>query len=112
MVIPALALPIVLQIAVADGVPNWDVRPSCRGAASAGYADPSQDRLKTCLESEQHTREKLEHDWSTFPAADRIKCIQSIAWFEPTYTELAACLEMARDVKTGGGEKSVKPMRP
>jgi hypothetical protein len=111
MVIPFLALSITLQIAVADGVPNWDVTASCRGAA-AGYADQADDRLKSCLNSEQRAREKLESDWSTFPAADRIRCVGSIKWFEPTYTELTTCLEMSRDVKSGGGGTPVKPTRP
>jgi hypothetical protein len=112
MVISFLALPITLQIAVADGVPNWDVTASCRGAAAAVYADQSKDRLESCLNSEQHAREKLESDWSTFPAADRIRCVASIKWFEPTYTELTTCLEMYRDVKSGGGGNPVKPTRP
>jgi hypothetical protein len=111
MFIPFLALPIILQTAVADGVPNWDVTASCRGGA-AGYADQANDRLKSCLESEQRAREKLESDWSTFPAADRIRCVGSIKSFEPTYTELTTCLEMYRDVKSGGGGNPVKPTRP
>ena len=52
MIVPFLALPIALQMVVADGVPNWDVTASCRGGA-AGYADQVNDRVKSCLESEQ-----------------------------------------------------------
>jgi len=112
ILVPVLALPLALLIAAADGVPNWDVTASCRGAASAGYVEQSSERLKSCLESEQQTREKLTRNWSTFPAADRIRCIESIKWFEPTYTELAACLEMSRDVKSdGGGANPAIPMR-
>jgi len=112
MVIPFLALPIALQIAVTDGVPNWDVTASCHNAAAAVYADQAKDREKSCLESEQRTRGKLESDWSTFPAADRIRCVNSIKSFEPTYTELTTCLEMYRDVKSGGDGNPVKPTRP
>ncbi|MGA7388563.1 MAG: hypothetical protein WA322_07855 [Pseudolabrys sp.] len=112
MIIPFLALPITLQIAVADGVPNWDVTASCRNAAAAVYADQAKDREKSCLESEQRAREKLESDWSKFPAGERIKCVGSIKSFEPTYTELTTCLEMYRDVKSGGGGNPVKPTRP
>jgi hypothetical protein len=111
MIVPFLALPLTLQLAVADAVPKWDVTASCRGGA-AGYADQVNDRVKSCLATEQRAREKLESDWSTFPAADRMRCVGSIKSFEPTYTELTTCLEMYRDVKSGGGENPVKPKRP
>jgi len=111
MFIPHLAIPIAVYVTVADSLPNWDVTASCRGAASVGYVGQSEDRLKSCLTSEQNTRDKLAGQWSSFPAADRIKCVKSISWFEPTYTELAACLEMARDVKSGGSDNPASPMR-
>jgi hypothetical protein len=90
---------LTLLIATADSIPNWNVTASCRGASSVGYAGQTSERLKSCLESEKQTREKLAVDWWSYPAADRANCIESIKWFEPTYTELAACLEMSRDVR-------------
>jgi hypothetical protein len=85
--------------AVADGVPSWDLTASCRAAGSiSGYDQKPSDRIKTCLASEQRTREQLNKDWSTFPAADRIGCVKSLT-FSPTYTELLTCLEMRRDVR-------------
>ena len=45
------------------------------------------------------TREKLAADWSTFPAEERTRCIKSIEWFSPTYTELIACTEMYGQVR-------------
>ena len=101
MIIPHLALPIAVYVTVADGLPNWDMTASCRGAASAGYVAQSEERLKSCLASEQKTREKLASEWSSFPAGDRIKCV----------SELAACLEMARDVKSGGSDNPASPTR-
>jgi hypothetical protein len=82
-----------------NGVPNWDVTSSCRAAAEAAYPGQAGDREKGCTESENKTREKLVADWSTFPAEERKRCIGSIEWFSPTYTELAACLEMYADVR-------------
>ena len=70
-----------------------------------------KERLKSCLASEQKTREKLASEWSSFPAGDGIKCVESIKWFEPTYSELAACLEMAKDVKSGGSDNPASPTR-
>ena len=106
MAIPILALPIVLQITTADAVPNWDVTPSCRGAISAGHAEPFKDRLKVCLDAERRALKKLSSDWFSFPAPDRIRCVASIKWFEPTYTELASCLEMSRDARKHRKRKS------
>ena len=84
----------------AVGLPTWDVTPSCRGAANAGYVAKSSDQLKNCIDREQRTRQQLEGAWSTFPILDRNECIQSIKWFEPTYSELATCLEMRTQVKS------------
>jgi hypothetical protein len=111
MIIPHLAVPIAVYVTVAQGLPNWDVTASCRGAASAGYVEQSTERLKSCLASEQQTRDKLAGEWSSFNAADRMTCVRSINWFEPTYSELAACLELARDAKSGGSGNSASPMR-
>jgi hypothetical protein len=47
---------------------------------------------------EQLTREELNKNWSTFPAIDRIACVESLT-FSPTYTELVTCLEMRRNVR-------------
>jgi len=102
MLVPLFAVPLVVQIATSDGVPQWDVTASCKGAANAaGDGEQGQARLKSCMESEQRTRSMLEKGWSAFPANDRSQCIKTIQWFEPTYTELAACLEMGRDARTG-----------
>jgi hypothetical protein len=102
MLVPIFAVSLVIQVAVSDGVPQWDVTASCQGAAAAaGDGEQGRQRLKGCMDSEQRTRSMLEKTWSGFSAADRAKCIKTIEWFEPTYTELAACLEMGRDAKTG-----------
>ena len=101
MAVPFVVWPLAAQlIAVADGVPNLNVKPSCEGAAKAGYVATTEERLKSCVESEMETRKKLEGDWSKFPAADRVNCFDSIKNFQPTYSELATCLEMRRDVRT------------
>ena len=84
----------------ADSVPTWDVTASCRGAVGAGYTQDPKVRLKRCLDSEQQTREELIKSWPNFPAADRIKCIKTQT-FAQTYSELATCLEMQRDLKNG-----------
>jgi len=83
----------------AVSVPNWNVSPSCRGAANAGYVAQTGDQLKNCVEREERSRRQLERVWSTYTVLDRNECIQSIKWFEPTYSELATCLEMRSQVR-------------
>jgi hypothetical protein len=102
MFVPLLSVPLAVQlIAAATGtgdVPRLDVTASCRGAAEAGYAKTTQERLQNCIDSEHRTRDTLAKSWSSFPAASRTFCLSSIANFSPTYTELATCLEMRRDL--------------
>ena len=55
MLIPVLPLPLTLLIAAADGVPNWDMNSSCRGAASSGFAkaENANERLPILPPSER-----------------------------------------------------------
>jgi hypothetical protein len=96
--------------AEADNVPNWDVAKSCRGAAESGSAQDASVNLQRCLDSEKQTREQLDKDWSTFPAADRVRCVKTQT-FSPTYSELATCLEMNRDLRNGAKPPEAIPQR-
>ena len=114
MFVPLLAVPLAVQmIAAAGALPKLDVTASCRGAAEAGYATTTRERLQNCIDSEHRTRDQLDKNWSSFPASSRTFCISSIAGFEPTYTELATCLEMKRDLaNTKPGEADTTGMAP
>jgi hypothetical protein len=95
---PALMVGASLTIAVADGVPTLDVRPSCRAAAN-GMVGLKQD-MSVCLEDENSSRDQLVKEWSQFAADDKTRCTRmSSRGGSPTYTELLVCLEMARDAK-------------
>ena len=98
------------ESAAADSVPTWDVTVSCRGAAEVGHEQDSKVNLKRCLDSEQQTRETLNKEWSTFPAADRIRCVKTQT-FSQTYSELATCLEMQRDLKNGAKPAAAVPQK-
>ena len=114
MFVPVLAVPLALQlIAAADAVPTLNVTPSCKGAAQAGYIATTQDRLQGCIDSEHRTRDQLARDWAGFPVSARTFCLSSIQGFEPTYTELATCLEMKRDLANmkPGDSTPVAPVR-
>ena len=112
MFVPLLAVPLAVQmIAAAGALPKLDVTASCRGAAEAGYATTTRERLQNCIDSEQRTRDQLEKDWASFPAADRTWCVSSIQGFQPTYSELATCLEMKRDLRTMKPPEAEGPAR-
>ena len=100
MFVPLLAVPLAVQlIAATEGVPKLDVTASCRGAAEAGYATTTQERLQNCIDSEHRTRDQLGKDWSSFPASlPDVLPLVDCHDFAPTYTELATCLEMRRDL--------------
>jgi hypothetical protein len=95
----ALALTASLFVTVADNVPKLDVTASCRGAAA--NADPSvaNTTREQCVVSEGKAHDQLVEEWSQFTPADRAKCVSAVTGFEPTYSELITCLEMARDVR-------------
>jgi hypothetical protein len=114
MFVPLLAVSLAMQlIAAGDGVPQLNVTPSCKGAAQAGYIATTQDRLQSCIDTEHRTRDQLARDWTSFPASARTFCLSSIQGFEPTYTELATCLEMKRDLANmkPGDATPVAPVR-
>lgn len=97
-----LAMPLALQfvaLAAADSVPSLDVTPSCKGAARAVVRSESEKREKACYETEKAARDKLTQNWASFPPKDRNFCLSSVKSYAPTYTELAICLEMIRDVR-------------
>ena len=112
MLVPLFAVPVALMLVAAEAaVPNFNVTPSCRGAVEAGYIGEEANRMQICLDSEKRTRDKLELNWTTFPAGDRDFCISSIKYFSPTYTELATCLEMRRDLKKTAPPADSAPVR-
>jgi hypothetical protein len=97
-----LAMPLTflfVAAAAADSVPNLDVTPSCRGAARAVVKSESEKREKACYDTEKAARDKLTQNWPSFPAKDRNFCLTAVKGYAPTYTELAICLEMIRDVR-------------
>jgi hypothetical protein len=71
-----------------------------------------EDRLNNCIASEQRTRDQLEKTWSSFSPSGRDWCVSSIANFGPTYTELASCLEMKRELANTKPAADTVPVPP
>ena len=86
-----------LALAAVDGVPNFNVEPSCRAAAQQA-ATPNY--VSVCRNTEQKARDEMERQWPQLNAADRAQCVPAAtAGGHPTYTELLTCLEMAHDLR-------------
>jgi hypothetical protein len=91
----ALAFGSQLLITVADGVPPFDVAPSCRAAATVMPAS-----FEACMKDEQDARAKLVSQWDGFTSSERASCTQNeTVGGTPSYVELLSCLQMARDAR-------------
>ena len=101
--VTALALVAQLTVAIADGVPRYNLEPLCRGIAQQGgmsllpNQSPRKD-YKSCITSEMAVRRQLVKQWSTFKASNEANCIgENSAGGLPSYTGLLSCLQMAKD---------------
>lgn len=100
----ALALPLATG-AIADDVPELNIQPTCRGIAEQAAA-PSEKggpdlAYSQCMQSERAMKERLVGEWPTFVANDKTNCVaEATSTSLPSYTDLATCLEMARDART------------
>jgi hypothetical protein len=106
--ISQIALVLTLAVASdgaarADDVPDLNIDPVCRGIAGQA-SDPGERgdadlAFSQCIKGEQAMRQKLTGEWSTFVPADKANCIGSEHGGLASYTDLATCLEMARDAR-------------
>lgn len=79
----------------ADGVPNFDIGPSCRAAATAAVT-ASRDE-NACKADERVALDKLKQDWGQYNDAQRGHCVRlSSLGGTPSYVELLTCLELAK----------------
>jgi hypothetical protein len=86
-------------LAMDAALPKIDVTATCRGAGAVAPAVDAKRTIQRCLDSEQASHNLLIKQWPDFPQADRVSCAKAIWTFDPSYTELLSCLEMARDAK-------------
>jgi hypothetical protein len=96
--LPAMLLAAQIALPVADRVPQFNVEPTCRGAATASAAIRSDKDI--CIKKELQARDDLAGQWSGFQAADRARCVTSAsAGGIPSYVQLLTCLETAKAVR-------------
>jgi len=96
--IPAMLLAVQLATPAADGVPQFNTEPTCRGAGTASNAVSGAKEV--CLKKEKQARDDLARQWAGFPAADRSRCVSSTSSGGiPSYVQLLTCLETAKLVR-------------
>jgi len=104
-----------LVINVADQVPRYDVRPTCRAAINMVAGGGEGRTVESCLAGEEKARKELEKDWPKIPSGERSQCIATMAkGGAPSYVELIVCLEMMRDSRTHreDEERSKRSQKP
>ena len=85
--------------AIADDVPTYDVRKSCKADVQV-YS--SAQNVTACLADEQGARQTLVSQWTQFAPDSRARCSKMVGDVAgpQSYVELLTCLQMAKDVKT------------
>lgn len=97
---PIVALGAQLALAVADGVPKFDIERGCHldNIAAAGLT--VGESMKSCLRDERQARQKLFKQWSRFSASSRGSCIaENNIGGTPSYVDLLTCLQMTEWVR-------------
>ena len=90
-----IALSSHLVIAVANGVPVFDVARSCKldAAATGGLTD--NQSVQACIRDEKRAQQQLGSQWSKYPASSKAECIpQESIGGSPSYVSLQTCLQM------------------
>lgn len=106
MHVPIMVLAsITLVTNVANTVPRYDLKPTCRAAINLASGVEGRT-IDSCLAGEEVARKQLEKDWSTTPVAEQNVCEATMAkGGYPSYVELSVCLEMMRDSRAHKAEE-------
>jgi hypothetical protein len=86
-----------LVLMVADELPNINVEASCKAVEGFGLAIPHT--LESCVRDETAAQTELKQKWTSYPAADRSRCVAETMVGDPSYVDVLTCLQMAQDVE-------------
>jgi hypothetical protein len=95
-----------LLVAVADAVPNVDVKKTCNDTASV-LGGPTQRDLDGCVTDEQDAQSLLAKQWGQYAPVDKQRCVRASSDYLPSYVELLTCLEMAKQARTLPDDQTV-----
>jgi hypothetical protein len=94
---PMIVLSSQMVVAVADGVPNFDIARSCKLDAAATTGLTVDQSVKSCVSDEEKAKQQLAGQWSKFPAPGRASCTsQESVGGSPSYVSLLTCLQMGQ----------------
>jgi hypothetical protein len=98
MLIPVsmLFLASQLVIAVADDVPQFDIRRGCKIDSNADSNFSMNETIKRCVNDEQSAKTQLQTQWASFIGSDRAMCMTSTTGdpaTPPSYVDLLTCLQ-------------------
>jgi hypothetical protein len=83
----------------AEPVPTLNVERSCRSVAAITEGKLTSE--ERCMSQERSARAELAEAWSQFDRADQKLCVsQTSLGGIPSYVELLACVQTARDART------------
>src|SRR5690242_6706809 len=100
--IVAAALGVQIHTAIADEVPTFDIRKSCKADVQAYQSNASGQASSTgCLKDEENARTTLVSQWTQFAADSRTRCVRMVGdgAASQSYVELLTCLQIAKDAK-------------
>jgi len=97
--VAAISLGVQVHAAIADEVPTFDVRKSCKADVQAYQGSGT---ASGCMADEQNAQKILVSQWTQFAPENRTRCAQMVGDVAGTqsYVELLTCLQMAKDMKT------------
>ena len=84
-----------LVVAVADGVPAFDISRSCKLDTAATGGLSVDQSLKNCVDDEDRARQELVSQWPKFSDSSKAECLplEGIGG-DPSYVSLLTCLQM------------------
>jgi hypothetical protein len=90
-------------LAQSGGVPKLNVDPVCRGiaqqAGTPGERGGQDLSFRSCVASEMAMRNRLGRRWASYTPDEKANCVGSEMGGFASYTDLATCLEMAKDAR-------------
>ena len=105
----------------ADGVPQFNVRPSCKAATQAAdelnragdNLRPGDRSADNCISDEMKAKAKLRDQWGRYTVAQRQHCTRlATLGGLPSYVELLTCLDMAKEAANIPSDKPAMKSRP
>jgi hypothetical protein len=91
-----------LVMAVADGVPEFDIARECRLDSTQAFdlSAGLNETVKRCVADEQQALTQLRTQWPQYREPDKAQCTeQTNIGGTPSYVDLLTCLQLAKEAR-------------